>query len=192
MHPAVIEGALFHAQAQVARHQRLVRLDEHVEHGTVQVSDAAAHLDDVAETLGRDGADLGAALGDEGVGAQGGAVHDLLHACEELVEALAVVAGGLAHGSEKAFGRILRRGGGLEPVQLARLLEDKTVGEGAADVNGQLLHWNSSDRASTGNRSMFSVSSFITGAYLVAGGAARSRRVAASSTCSVLGSITTP
>ena len=105
---AVVERALFHAEAQIARHQRLVGLDEDIEHGAVQILDAAAHLDGIAKALGGDHADLGAALGDQDVGAEGGAVDDLLDVAEELLQRLPVVLGGLADCGEEALGRVVR------------------------------------------------------------------------------------
>ena len=108
-HLAVVKRALLYAEAPIAGDQGLVRLDEDVEHGAAQVLDAAPHLDQIAEALGGDHADFGAALGDQDVGAQRGAVDDLLHLAKKLLEGLPVVAGGLAHRREEALRRIVGR-----------------------------------------------------------------------------------
>ena len=135
-----VQGALLHPQGQTAGHQRLVGFDEHVEHRAVQVPDPAAHLDDVAKPLGGDHAHLGPALGDQDIGPERGAMDDLFHLAQELLQALPVVLGGLAHRGKKTARGVLRGRGGLEALQLARFLEHQTVGEGPAYVDGQLLH----------------------------------------------------
>ena len=140
MDPPVVERAFLDAQTQVTRHQRLIGLDEDIEHRAVQVLDAAAHLERVAETLGGDEPDLRPPLGDQDVGAERVAMNDLFHLAEEVVEALSVMRGGLADRIEEAFGRIVGRGGSLEPLQLPGFLEHQTVGEGSAHVDGHLLH----------------------------------------------------
>ena len=191
-HLAGVERPFLDAQAKVTRHQRLVRLDEHVEHRPVEVSDAPPDLQLVAESLGGDHAHLGAALGDQDIGAERRPVDDLLDLADELVDALPVVAGRLADRIEKTARRIVGCGRGLEPLQLPCLFENKTVGEGPAYVDGQLFHRIYSPGPPAGLISMSRVSSLMTPSQRSAGGTDRSLPVAASSTASVTGSSTTP
>ena len=161
-HFAGVEGALLHHLAQVTRHQRLVGFDEHVEHGTMKVSDAAAHLHHITKTLGGDHADFGAAPGEQDIGAKRRAVDDLFHFGEKLPQRLLVVCGSFADCFKEAFGGVLRRGGSFEALQLPGFLQHQTVREGAAYIDGQLLHSASPVRRPTGLISMPRVSSLMT------------------------------
>ncbi len=64
---------LGHFEPAMARHQDRRRFEKEV---VEVVADLASDLDDVAEALRRDQADLGAGALDHGVGHQRGAVHD--------------------------------------------------------------------------------------------------------------------
>ena len=82
---ARVERALGDPDPPVPGHQRAVRLDELVEHRAAEILDAAAHLDHVPESRGRDQADPGSPVGEQHVGAEGRAVHDPLHIRQELL-----------------------------------------------------------------------------------------------------------
>ena len=159
---AGVQSALLHTEAKVRRDQRLVRIDEQIEHGAAQLAYATAHFHNVAKALGGEDAHLGAPLGDQNVGAQGGAVDDLIHAGEELLERLLVVVGSLPHRGEGTQRGVFGRRRGLESLQLPRFLHNQAVSESSAHVDGQLLHRACSACSSSGWISTPSVSSFTT------------------------------
>ncbi len=112
-----------------ARHERVGELQEQV---VDVVALLGAHLEDVAEAARGDQAEARAAALDQGVGDQGGAVHDVADvgegqvcaACSSSVEAL-----------QRADRRVVRRGQALVQADVVALrVEQDEVGEGAADV----------------------------------------------------------
>ena len=83
-------GALRHPEAPAPRNQWTVRTDELIKHGTVQVLDAAADLDDIAETFGGDETNLSTGSGQQYIGTKRGAVHDQVKVTEKLLGVLVI------------------------------------------------------------------------------------------------------
>src|SRR6267378_4575728 len=100
------------------------------------VAARAAHdVDRVLVPLGGDETDLRAALLDDGVGADRGAVRQEGDVAAEPVERNAERLRAGAERIEHAAREVGRRGGNLGRQQLARAIDDGAVGESAADVD---------------------------------------------------------
>ena len=125
---AVAVHALGHLQPAAARHQRLGILQEQV---VDVVALLGAHLQDVAEALGGDEAEAGAAPLDQRVGHQRRAVDDLAHVGQRQA--------GIGHDLRQALQRadrgVVRSGEAfVQPDAAINGVEQDEVGEGAADV----------------------------------------------------------
>ncbi len=121
---AIGQHPFVHLQAQVARHDGLERAPEAP--GLRPV--AAAHLEHVAETRGRDDAGPGALALEKRVGADGGAVDDRGDV-NEFIDAL-------ANAVDEALGLILAGRGHLCRRDAAPgLVPHKDIGEGSAHID---------------------------------------------------------
>src|SRR6267143_1521559 len=107
------------------------------------VAARAAHdVDRVLVPLGGDETDLRAALLDDGVGADRGAVRQVRDVAAEPVERNAERLRAGAERIEHAAREVGRRGGNLGRQQLARAVDDGAVGKSAADVDAdEVAHY---------------------------------------------------
>ena len=127
-HVAVAIHAFRYFEAMAARHEWVGELQEQV---VDVVALLGAHLEDVAEAARGDQAEAGAAALDQGVGDQGGAVHDVADVGERQVCRLQQFGEAL----QRADRRVLRGGQALVQADVVALrVEQDEVGEGAADV----------------------------------------------------------
>ena len=122
------------AEAQITGHQRFWFLKLQV---IERRPDLAGDLQHVPIAICRNKTGAGYGAFDDGVGGDGGAVHDVGHitgASHHL--SFKMLIGSL----DETDRRILRRGGDFADAQLTRLfVEQGSVGEGAADVDSESI-----------------------------------------------------
>jgi hypothetical protein len=121
-----------HRQSQVARRQDLRERRAMV---PLVLADAAADLERVSETLGRQHADPGALLLEDRVGGDGRAVHEQRAVAQQGAERQVELLGGEAEHAQHAFAGIGRNRGRLVDAHGARVVAQNHVGEGAADID---------------------------------------------------------
>ena len=127
-HPAVTRYALVDLAPQRARRQRLGEFEKQVV-DVVTLLDP--HLDDVAEALGGQQSDLGAAALDDRIGDECGAVHEIA----DFGEVEPGVRCQFHQPGQRAQGRVARGGQAfVQPQRSSRVVDQDQVSEGAADV----------------------------------------------------------
>ena len=134
---AVGAHALRHAEAQRTRHQLLRR--RHAEVIAV-VLQSLAHLDDIAMAFGGQQPDLGALVLQQGIGGDGGAMHDALGLGQQLVAGEVQDIRQPTEAGHHSDRRILRRGRDFCQRGAAAGIHRDKVGEGAANIDADLQH----------------------------------------------------
>ena len=129
---AVGADAPAHRQAQVARHQHRGKRRAMV---PLVLADAAADFERIAKALGRQHADLGALLLEDGVGGDGRAVHEQRAVAQQRGERQVELLGGQPQHAQNAFAGIGRHRRRLEDAHGAGRVAQHHVGEGAADID---------------------------------------------------------
>ena len=127
--------AFRHRQPQVARHQHR-RVRRAVVPGIGPV--AAADLEAVAKTLGGEHAGARALALEQDVGGHRGAVHEQRTPAEQHLDRHAAVRGEHAKPGDQPFGGVTRHRGGFHRMQVAPVVGEHHVGEGAAYIDAYM------------------------------------------------------
>ena len=150
LHAAVEAHPLGHVEPSRARHQRDGRRHAQV---VAVVLEALAHLDHVAVARGGQHADLRALALEQGVGGDGGAVHDEPGVGQQPARSVPSSRGEQGEAVHHADGRVGGGGGGLGEAHAPRVVHPDQIGEGPADVDADAQHLRPSRGAASRRRS---------------------------------------